>query len=273
MLPLVPLLTEPARHGADSADAFDIVIPSLPGFPLSGLPEIGPLTRPFIADLWTELMTKVLGYPRFGAYGGDIGAGVTNFLGARHPKNVIGIHLIHPAMSRRGESDRPITAAEQAYFDMRSLEDDTDGGYSAIQITRPDTIAAALADSPAGLAAWIVDKYRAWSDCHGDINSRFSLDTLLTIISLYWVTGAIGSSFRTYYDYAQSPPLPMVTVPTGITLSVEDRIYPRELADRSYSDIRHWANPGIGGHFFPLEEPLLLAEELRSFFRPLRRSK
>jgi pimeloyl-ACP methyl ester carboxylesterase len=270
MLPLLPLLTSPEEHGGNATDVFDIVIPSLPGFAFSGLPERGQLTRPFIADLWDRLMTEVLGCERYGAYGGDIGAGITNFLGARHENHVSGIHMIHPAMPASIDPKQPPTAAEQAYFDMRTLEDEVDGGYSAIQITRPDTIAAALIDSPVGLAAWIVDKYRAWSDCHGDISTRFSFDTLLTIITLYWVTGSIGSSFRTYYDYKHNPPLPKIKVPTGVTLSVEDRIYPRELANRTYSDIRHWSNPGVGGHFFPLEEPALLANELHTFFRPLR---
>jgi pimeloyl-ACP methyl ester carboxylesterase len=273
MLPLVSLLTEPEKHGADTADAFDVVIPSLPGFAFSGLPEDKPITRPYIADLWNTLMTDALGYERYGAYGGDIGAGVTNFLAAQHPENLAGIHLIHPPMANIDEIKQPITLAENAYFKMRALEDEVDGGYSAIQITRPDTIAASLIDTPVGLAAWIVDKYRAWSDCHGDITTRFSFDSLLTIITLYWVTGCIGSSFRTYYDYKHNPPLPRIKVPTGITLSVEDRTYPRELAERTYTDIRHWSNPGVGGHFFPLEEPELLAKEIRLFFRSLRESK
>jgi len=227
MLPLLPLLIDPARHGGDPADAFDVVVPSLPGFVFSDLPAEGPLTRPVIADLWARLMTDVLGYPRFGAYGGDIGASVTTFLGARHPARVVGIHLIHPALPATGDPSRPYSAAEQAYLDRRTVEDEEDGGYSAIQITRPDTVAAALLDSPAGLAAWLLDKWRAWSDCHGHIETRFSRDTLLTNITLYWATGAIGSSFRTYYDYAHNPERPPVTAPTGVTLTTEDVGYPR----------------------------------------------
>jgi pimeloyl-ACP methyl ester carboxylesterase len=268
MLPLLPLLTDPGSNGGEPADAFDVVIPSLPGFAFSQLPTAEPVTRSLIADLWAKLMTDILGYRRFGAYGGDIGAGVTNYLAARHPERVIGIHLIHPALP--SAIAQPLTSAEQAYLDHRKVEDEEDGGYSAIQITRPDTIAAALIDSPVGLAAWIVDKYRAWGDCHGDIATRFSFDTLLSILTLYWATGTIGSSFRTYYDYAHNPERPLVTVPTGVTLTTEDIGYPRELAERSYSDIRHWREPTAGGHFLPLEEPELLAKELRSFFRPLR---
>jgi pimeloyl-ACP methyl ester carboxylesterase len=224
-----------------------------------------------IADALARLLTDVLGYQRFGAYGGDIGADVTNWLAIRHPDRVLGIHLIHPKLPTTIDPDQPLSAAEQAYLDRRQVEDEADGGYSAIQATRPDTLAAALTDSPSGLAAWIIDKYRAWSDCHGDLERRFSRDELLTVITLYWATSTIGASFRTYYDYPHNPPRPLITVPTGVTLTIEDVGYPRELADRSYTDIRHWRDPTVGGHFLPLEEPDLLAGELRSFFRPLRR--
>jgi pimeloyl-ACP methyl ester carboxylesterase len=267
---LIPLLTDPAAHGGDATDAFDVVVPSLPGHLFSDLPADGPLTRPRIADLWARLMTEALGYPRFGAYGGDIGADVTNWLAIQHAERVVGIHLIHPKLPTSVDGARPLSAAEQAYLDRRAVEDEQDGGYSAIMATRPDTIAAALMDSPSGLAAWIVDKWRAWSDCHGDLESRFRRDDLLTLITLYWVTDSIGTSFRTYYDYPANPPRPMIGVPTGVTLTIEDIGYPRELAERSYEDIRHWRDPTVGGHFFPQEEPELLARELRAFFRPLR---
>jgi pimeloyl-ACP methyl ester carboxylesterase len=266
---LIPLLTDPEAHGGDPTDAFDVVVPSLPGHLFSDAPADGPLTRPRIADLWVRLM-DALGYTRFGAYGGDIGADVTNWLAIRHADRMAGIHLLHPKLPTPGSDDRPYTPAEQAYLDFRVVDDEVDGGYSAMQATRPDTIAAALADSPAGLAAWILDKWRAWSDCHGDLESRFKRDDLLTLVSLYWLTGSIGSSFRTYFDYDANPPRPMITAPVGVTLGIEDKDYPRELADRSYTDIRHWRDATAGGHFLPLEEPDLLAAELREFFRPLR---
>ena len=138
--------------------------------------------------------------------------------------------------------------------------------------TRPDTIAAALIDSPAGLAAWIIDKFRDWSDCHGDLDSRFDRDTLLTIITLYWATGSIGSSFRQYFDWDHNSPRPLITVPAAFTLSSEPSManFPREIAERACSKIQHWSEPGRGGHFMPLEEPDLLAAELSDFFRPLR---
>jgi pimeloyl-ACP methyl ester carboxylesterase len=269
MLPLVPLLTDPARFGGDPADAFDVVIPSLPGFLFSDLPPDGPLTRATIAATWHTLMTDVLGFPRYGAFGGDIGAGVTSWLGALYPESVAGIHLIHPgAPSDLGD----VSEAEQAYVAAVEAYDEKDRGYSEIMCTRPDTIAAALQDSPAGLAAWIVDKYRDWSDCGGDLDRRFARDDILTIVTLYWATGTVGSSFRQYYDWEHTPARPVVTVPTGLTLSAEPLLQgmPRSFVERSYSDIRHWRDPDVGGHFMPMEEPERLAEDLRTFFRPLR---
>jgi pimeloyl-ACP methyl ester carboxylesterase len=270
MLPLVPLLVDPGAHGGDPADAFDVVVPSLPGFLFSGLPAEGRLTMPRIADLWAGLMTATLGYARFGAYGGDTGAQVTHWLGARHPDKLVGIHLLHPAIPASPDPGRPYSAAELAYLDRREAEDEDDAGYAAIQATRPDTLAAALNDSPAGLAAWIVDKWRAWGDTGGDVDARFGRDALLTIATLYWATSTIGSSFRVYYDYRHTPERTSVTAPMAATLGVEDRGFPRELAERVYTDVRRWREPTAGGHFLPMEEPELLAEELRAHFRLLR---
>ena len=171
MLPLVPLLTDPARFGGDPDDAFDVVIPSLPGFLFSELPPGRPMTRDTTADTWHRLMTDVLGYARYGAFGGDIGAGVTTWLGARHPEHVAGIHVIHPSAAENMD-DPPLTDDDRAWLAALEAYDAEEGGYSAIMVTRPDTAAAALMDSPAGLAAWIVEKYRAWSDCDGDLERR-----------------------------------------------------------------------------------------------------
>ena len=152
-------------------------------------------------------MTQVLGYQRFGAFGGDIGGGVTQWLGALYPQEVTGVHITSAVLTT-DFTDQPPTAAEQAYLDARDAYDVGDQGYSEIMCTRPDTIAAALADSPAGLAAWIIDKYRDWSDCRGDLESRWDKDTLLTVATLYWATATIGSSFRQYYNYPLNEPVP-----------------------------------------------------------------
>jgi len=266
MLRVAPLLADPP----DPDDAFDVVIPSLPGFLYSDLPK-GPWTRQAVARVWHELMTTTLGYPRYGAFGGDIGGGVTQWLGSLYPGQVAGIHLTSAPVGDP-TPEHPVTPQEQAFEDALQAYDLTDQGYSEIMWTRPDTIAAALADSPAGLAAWIVDKYKDWSDCGGDVTRRWDRDTLLTVFTLYWATGCIGSSFRSYYDYAQNPPPQPIVVPTAVTLSNEPTFvgFPRSLTERRCTDLRHWSTPGRGGHFMAHEEPEQVAGELREFFRPLR---
>ncbi|MGH3402934.1 MAG: epoxide hydrolase family protein [Streptosporangiaceae bacterium] len=268
-LPLIGPLTDPATHGADPADAFDIVIPSLPGFGFSGPLPAGQNHPARIADLWAELMGQ-LGYQRFGAYGGDIGSHVTNFLSARHPGRLIGMFTHHPQLHPRLDGGRPLSVAEQRYLEQRAARAGHDDSYAATQSARPNSLAPGLADSPAGLAAWILDKYRDWSDCHGDLETAIDRPTLLDILTLYWVTNSIGTSFLHYADDAQTPPLPPVTVPAGLTLTPEDAGYPRQFAERTYADIRLWRGPEPGGHFLALEQPARLARDLRDFYRPLR---
>jgi epoxide hydrolase len=269
-LPLIGPLTDPVAHGADPADAFDVVIPSLPGFGFSGPLPAGQNQPARVADAWVELMDQ-LGYRRFGAYGGDIGSHVTNFLGARHADRLIGIFTHHPELHPHLDGGRPLSAAEQRYLDQRARTDHDDS-YAATQSARPNSLAPGLADSPAGLAAWILDKYRDWSDCRGDIESAIDRTTLLNIITLYWVTNSIGTSFLHYADDAETPPLPPVTVPAGLILTPEDGGYPLEFAERAYADIRLWRGPEPGGHFLALERPARLIRDLRDFYRPLRAS-
>ncbi|WP_316527995.1 epoxide hydrolase family protein [Kitasatospora brasiliensis] len=270
MLSLVPLLTDPAAHGGDAADAFDVVIPSLPGFLWSQLPA-GPLTRGAMAELFHRLMTEELGYRRYGVFGGDIGGSVGYWMAARHPEQVVGAHLIHPPVPH-GAHGADLSEAEQAFLAWEEEYDEGDDGYSSIQATRPDTLAAALLDSPAGLAAWLLDKYRDWTDCSGDLEKSIDRDVLLTVLTLYWATASIDTSFRSYYDYGHNEPRPPLTVPAGFTISREPvmRDFPRELSERCCADIRHWHEAERGGHFLPLEEPRLMARELRTFFGPLR---
>lgn len=270
MLRVAGRLADPAAHGGDPADAFDVVIPSLPGFVHSELPR-EPFTRRGVAEIWHELMTGTLGYERFGAFGGDIGGGVTQWLGALFPQDVAGVHFTSAVIPEQFDGEPP-TPEEQTFLDALDVFDAGDQGYSEIMCSRPDTIAAALMDSPAGLVAWIADKYRDWSDCGGDLESRWDKDTLLTVATLYWVTGSIGSSFRQYYDYPRNKPVPPVTVPGAITLSHEPAFadFPRSLAERTLTDLRHWSTPKRGGHFMAHEEPEQVAQELRTFFRPLR---
>ncbi|MFG1702404.1 epoxide hydrolase family protein [Nonomuraea sp. M3C6] len=270
MLPLAARLSDPAGHGGDPADAFDVVIPSMPGFLYSDLPK-EPLTRAAMARMLHALMTDELGYERYAAFGGDIGGTAIQWLSTLYPQEVAGIHLIHPPFPASFD-EPPMSGEEQAFVDAEAAYDESDGGYSAIMGTRPDTIAAALIDSPVGLAAWIIDKYRDWSDCHGDVESRFDHDTLLTILTLYWATGSIGRSFRQYYDWKHNIPRQPITVPTAVTLSHEPSMagVPRSIAERACTDLRHWTEPGRGGHFLALEEPDLIWNELTTFLRPLR---
>ncbi|MGW1616811.1 epoxide hydrolase family protein [Streptomyces sp. NPDC002285] len=272
MLYAAERLADPASYGGDPADAFDVVVPSLPGFIFSALPG-GPFTRRRVAGIWHELMTQTLGYQRFGAFGGDIGGGVTQWLGALYPTEVVGVHIT-AAVVNPNFTEQPATAEERAFLDALTAYDLDDGGYSEIMCTRPDTIAAGLRDSPAGLAAWIIDKYRDWSDCDGDLERRWSKDALLTVATLYWVTGTIGSSFRQYYNYHLNEPVPDIHVPAAVTLSNEPAYanLPRSLMERLCHDLRHWSTPRRGGHFMAYEEPEQIVDELRTFFRPLRES-
>jgi len=251
---------------ADLLDV-DVVIPSLPGLLFSELVD-GPLTRAAIAEAFHVLMTETLGYDRYFAFGGDIGGAASTWLATMHPNEVAGLHLIHGAFPADFDAS-PITPDEQAFLDAEAAYDEGDEGYSSIMGTRPDTIAAALVDSPAGLAAWIVDKYRDWSDCGGDVESRFDRDALCTILTLYWATGSIGTSFRQYLDYPHNAKRPTITVPTAVTLSCEPgmRGFPRSIVERAVTDLRHYSEPGRGGHFLAFEEPQLAADELGAFMR------
>jgi len=276
MLKILPMLTDPARYGGDPADAFDVVIPSLPGYGFSDRPprpEQGADTR--IAHMWSRLMTDVLGYPRFGAHGGDVGGGVTCQLGRLYPQQVIGIHVLNVSvLPYLGADAPPLSNQERTFLAERERWDAEEGAYAHIQHTRPQTLAYGLNDSPAGLAAWIVEKFRSWSDCDGEVERRFTKEELLTNISLYWLTQTINSSFGPYYaDDDEGEALrkgERVEVPYAFALFPKNLEHPpRELAERGYN-VQRWTQMPRGGHFPALEEPALLAEDLRAFFRPLR---
>ena len=273
---IVPLLSDPGSHGGDPADAFHVVAPSLPGFGFSDRPQQRGMQVFKVADMWAKLMTEGLGYQRFAAQGGDIGAGVTSRLGYGHPDKMIGIHLT--SMTRPtpylGPGADELSDAEKALIDQREKWQQAEGGYAHIQGTKPQTLSYGLNDSPAGLAAWIVEKYRTWSDCDGDVEKRFTKDELLTTVTIYWVTQTISSSTRMYKENQSQtwtmgkserikPPSAMAVFPSEISRP------PREWAERSYT-LQRWTEMPRGGHFAALEEPQLLAEDIRAFFRPLR---
>jgi microsomal epoxide hydrolase len=274
-LELIPRLTDPAHFGCDPADAFTVVAPSLPGYGLSFKPSQPRFGIEEIADCAAELMQDALGYSRFAVQGRDRGAITASRLGCVHPEKLIGIHVKLLAVWRDQQAAADTPPDEKAYGDQLAhwLREET--GYQWIQGTRPQTLAFGLTDSPAGLAAWIIEKFRAWSDCGGDVESAFSRDRLLANISLYWFTGAIGSSFWPYYARMHRPwPIPegrTVDVPTGYADFPREILRPpRSLAARTYTDIRRWSVMPRGGHFAALEQPEALAHEIREFYRPLR---
>ena len=272
---LIPRLTDPARFGGDAADAFTVVAPSLPGFGLSFKPGQARFSVEQMADVFATLMSDVLGYDRFATQGGDWGASIASRLGMAHPDKTLGVHLnllpLRRDLAPRHEAD----LTELTYLAQLRIWLHEETGYSTQQGTRPQTLAFGLTDSPAGLAAWISEKMRAWSDCNGDVESVFTKDQMLANISLYWFTGAIGSSFWPYYARHHGPwPLPdgqTVDVPMGYCEFPTEIVRPpRSLAERTFTDIRRWTVMPRGGHFAAMEQPQALAEEIRAFYRPLR---
>jgi pimeloyl-ACP methyl ester carboxylesterase len=276
MVKLIPLLTDPAAHGGRAEDAFDVVVPSLPGYGFSDRPRAGGTNPSRIAALWVQLMSA-LGYRRFGAQGGDWGAIVSSALGLDHPEQIIGIHLNYIAgrFLLGGTLNRPAadTVAADFLAGLRAWFDD-EGGYNHLQATKPQTLAYGLNDSPVGLAAWIVEKFRGWSDCGGEPERIFSKDELLTNIMIYWLSETMSSSTRLYWEAREQPlrlsPSNRVTPPVAVAVFPKEiPMPPRALAERGYN-ITRWTVMPEGGHFAAMEQPALLAQDLREFFRPLR---
>ena len=268
---LIPLLTDPASHGGDASDAFTVVVPSLPGYTLSFHPNQERRALPQIGAMFHELMMR-LGLSRYGAQGGDWGSFVTAWLGANRAAHLVGIHLnLMPLRRDRAMFVNP-TEEERRYLAELDAWLKEETGYQWIQGTRPQTLAFALSDSPVGLAAWMVEKFRAWTDCDGDPRNALSMDEMLGNISLYWFTNCIGASFWPYYARMHGPwPIEgKVGVPTGYCEFPHEILRPpRAAAERVFTDIRRWSVMSRGGHFAALEQPEALAREIREFFRPL----
>jgi pimeloyl-ACP methyl ester carboxylesterase len=250
------------------------VIPALPGFPLSAAPSaLDDYTAARTADRWAQLMTA-LGYSRFAASAGDIGARVTAWLGARHPDRTLGIHLSSNALGP-APSGAKLSASEAAWLHGRTAWDREDGGYAHVQQTKPLSLAHGLADSPAGLAAWIVEKWRGWSAGADDVLAHFGAEEILGNLSLYWFTNSIATSLIAYAVHDHPPgarPAPhSVGVPVSFYLAPAENggIPPREFAERHYK-VERWTELPRGGHFVGAEEPDLLADDIRAAFRPLR---
>jgi pimeloyl-ACP methyl ester carboxylesterase len=276
-LKISPLLTK-----ADENDfSFDVIIPSIPGHGFSDIPTEPGMNVKRIAKLFTKLMTEELGYKKFMAHGGDLGTGISEQIGLYHAASLLGIHLTDiPYHHILTMSPDKLEKSEKKYLDAINKWQMTEGAYNMIQSTKPQTLAYGLNDSPVGLAGWIIEKFHNWSDCHGNIESCFTKDELLTNVTIYWVTQTINSSFRHYNeamkDMIQTMYNPIaklnpfdktgdkVEVATAVAESQIDLLPPRDFANK-YFNIQQWIKMPEGGHFAAMEQPKLLADDLRKF--------
>ncbi|TAJ94607.1 MAG: epoxide hydrolase [Gammaproteobacteria bacterium] len=265
MLDIIPLLVDPAAHGLPSIPSFHVVAASLPGFGFSDIP-----TRPGVgfatsAEIMAELMHDVLNYSQYGVRGSDLGGNIVRQIALGHPDQVIGVHLT--GMIGTAGAEPPFTPAEQAFIEADAATQ-TERAYARLQMSKPQTLAHALNDSPTGLAAWIIEKFRSWSDCNGDVENRFTKDELLTNLMIYWVTGTAPSSVRMYYDFSREPlTTGRIERPVGMLMSTKDLFpaAPREWGERFFN-VERWVETDVGGHFLEWEEPKLVARELQTFF-------
>lgn len=254
-------------------DPFELVIPSIPGYGFSDRPTTAGTDPRRIADLMAGLMSE-LGFDRFGVHGGDIGSGIGEQLAHRHPERLVGLHLTDvPYWHLFAVAADTLSPPEQDYLERGMQWSQREGAYALLQGTKPQTLAYALNDSPAGLAAWFIEKFRSWSDCDGDLSTRFTADELLTNLTVYWVTETAGSAARLYYETMRAgggTGTARAEVPTGVAIFPHDIVpAPRAFGERWF-DVRRWIEMPRGGHFAALEEPDLLAHDLVEFFRPLR---
>jgi epoxide hydrolase len=266
-LSVIGPLADPAAHGGDPADAFHVVVPSLPGFGFSGPTTEPGWTQRRVAVAWAALMAG-LGYDRYGAQGGDIGTGVSRHLGQLAPGQVAGVHLNFLLTPVPGDPAR-FTAEERTAAERLDYFQREGSGYLREQSTRPQTLAYALTDSPAGLAAWISEKFAEWSAP----GSHISRDDVLTDVMLYWLTGTANSSFRMYWEHFHGPQgdvPPPSAVPTGLAIFPHEIAPPVRAIAEQLANLVHWSPQPRGGHFAALEEPGLLVDDIRAFFRPLR---
>jgi epoxide hydrolase len=266
----IPRLVDPVAHGGSAADAFHVVAPSLPGYGFSEVTRTRGWDITRIARAVAELMDR-LGYGRYGAQGGDWGAQVATRIGVIDRARCAAIHLNMPIADPPAE---PVELTEQDQADLAAIQRFTreEGGYANEQMTKPQTLGAALNDSPAGLLAWIVEKFRTWSDCDGHPENVFTRDQLLTNVMTYWVTGTITSSARLYWEHAHGPSntADRVDIPTGVARYPKEVLpFPRSWVERRYN-VTHWAEMPRGGHFAAMEQPELFVDDVRTFFRTVR---
>jgi pimeloyl-ACP methyl ester carboxylesterase len=267
-------LTDPVAHGADAADAFDLVCPSLPGYGYSAKPEAPGWGVERIAAAWVELMAR-LGYERYGAQGGDWGSAVTTSVGLQDPSHLAGIHLNMPIVPPGSITFENLSETEQAAVAAMAHYQQWESGYSKQQSTRPQTVGYGLVDSPVGQCAWIVEKFWAWTDCNGHPENVLTRDELLDNVMLYWLTASGASSARLYWESFDGNFLERdgesINAPTGCSIFPKEIIrISRRWAESRFSNIVYWNELDRGGHFAAFEQPELFVNELRSFFRLVR---
>lgn len=281
-LKVIAPLTDPRSHGGDPADALHIVCPSLPGYGFSGKPTSTGWSCERIARAWITLMDR-LGYAEYGAHGGDWGSVITSCIAMLDPDRCIGIHVNRPVVDADPATINELTDAERQTLERYKLHQSSGTGYSLQQATRPQTLGYALADSPVGQAAWVIEKMRAWSDCEGDLESVYTRDELLDTVMIYWLTESATSSARLYWETRQDTTSPVamyrrngesyppITVPTAISLFPKEHFVPsRRWVEQRYTNIVHWSELPRGGHFPASEQPALFVDELRASFRAIR---
>ncbi|MBL1076890.1 epoxide hydrolase [Nocardia sp. 2] len=275
-LDLIGPLTDPRAHGGDPADAFHLVLPSIPGYAFSGPTGEDGWNVNRVARAWSELMTR-LGYSRYGVQGGDWGSGISQELARIAPDQVIGVHVNYLMTFPSGMDGELDDLAPGDYARLALLErfQGDFGGYMAIQSTRPQTLAYGLTDSPVGQLAWIVEKFKEWTDCTDRPEEAIDRDRLLTNVMLYWLTGTAASSARFYYEFARSMAAgnypSRIETPVGVAVFPKDIVLPiRKLADRD-ANVVHWTEHPRGGHFAALEQPAALIDDIRTFFGKVQR--
>jgi pimeloyl-ACP methyl ester carboxylesterase len=272
MLKIIPFLTDPAEYGGNGNDSFDVVVPSLPGFGFSDRPASRGTGCTRVAEMLHTLMTQELGYRTYAVRASDIGVEIARHLAFTHPESIIGLHL-SGATPQMGPPPVDLSPEELEFLGACQQFMMGEMAYVMLHATKPQTLAFGLSDSPAGMAAWITEKFRAWTDCGGNLEARFSKDELLTNLTIYWATGTIGSSCRIYYETLHTPSPSAgqrIIVPTGMAQFRKDLVPACRAWEERFYSIHHWTDFPLGGHFAEHEEPGLLASDMREFFRPLR---
>jgi pimeloyl-ACP methyl ester carboxylesterase len=263
-------LTDPAAHGGNPADAFHVIVPSLPGYGFSDKPATTGWGVERIATAWITLMRR-LGYARYVAQGGDWGSAVTTGIAMAQPPECAAVHLNMPLVFPEGDDFTDLTPAEQATVASMQYYQDKDSGYAKQQGTRPQTLGYGLTDSPAGQAAWIYEKFLEWTDNDGTPESALSQDDMLDNIMLYWLPANAASSARLYWESAGAFKAAKLELPVGVSIYPKEIFRPsRRWAERSYPKLIHWNELAKGGHFAAFEQPATFVDELRTCFRPLR---